>query len=215
MANDVDQRTESLLRQVNEPEIIIPHEREVRPTTAVKYALLHSSLKKLEELGFLHRYMQLADPQVVEQVRSGLPSAWAAIELAHAHYGACDELALSADELSRIGWWVGDSVQATMLVSTAKKTRAADFEVWSAVGQLHRMWARLYQGGSVQVVKLGPKKKLLEIKGFTLNRHRYFRHAQLAALAATYAAVGNQVDSVKIVHYHGATDELQIGISWS
>jgi hypothetical protein len=96
---------------------------------------------------------------------------WTPIEIANAHYQACDELALSVDEVSAVGQRVGGQLQGAF-VSGAKKVRDRDFDLWSAIGPLHRVWARIYQVGSVQIVKLGPKEQLTELRGFPLARYR-------------------------------------------
>jgi hypothetical protein len=195
-------------------EILIPHDPASGPVTAVKNLLLQSSLKHLQERGHFERYKALVDPAVLERLRSGVASEWTPIEVADAHYAACDDMGLADQEIAKVGHATGDRLQRILLVSASKKTRAGELDVWSAGGHLHRLWARQYQGGSAQIVKLGEKGKLLEIRGLRLNRHRYFRCAQLRVLTANYEALGIRSTSASIASYNESRDELAILITW-
>jgi hypothetical protein len=104
-------------------------------------------------------------------------------------------------------------VQNAVLVSLAKKVREANFDLWQAVGPLHRMWPRVFQGGSVQVWKIGPKAQLLEERGYSLNRYEYYRRGHIAALSATYAALGS-TSTVRIAGYNKAKDQMAVSVSW-
>ena len=196
-------------------QIVIPHEAQIRPVHAVKYLLLQSSIHAIERSGHAERYAQQMDAQVRTQIQTGLASGWAPIALAEEHYRACDAMALSNEQLAAIGQLVGVRVQETSLVTAAKKNRDAAFDAWSEVGSLHRVWGRLHAGGSVMVAKLGPTDSLLEIRGFTLNRFRYFRQGQLASMSATFSSLGVQVRATKLVFCSPSGDEVQIRVTWS
>jgi len=195
-------------------EIVFPHEREIRPCTAVRNVVIQSSLAQLQDAGYYERYLKLIDPKQLEELLSSLAPGWTPIDLAHAHYGACDKLGLTQDEVAKLGQRIGTRLQETALVSAAKRTRDADFDLWTAAGALYRMFARLYQGGSCQVIKLGPKDKLVEFRAFALSRHRYYRYAQLAGIGAAYEALGARLETLKIVSYNPAQDELSFRLSW-
>jgi hypothetical protein len=64
-------------------------------------------------------------------------------------------------------------------------------------------------------VKLGPTEELIEMRGFSLNRHYYFRSANLAAIAAAHEAVGARIESKKIVRYDATTHEIVIHLKWA
>jgi hypothetical protein len=211
--NASDSRPESL-GPSERREIVIPHEREIRPVTAIRNVVIQSSLAQLQGAGYYERYVTLIDPKLLEELMASLAPGWTPIELAHAHYGACDKLGLTQEEHAKLGQRIGSRLQETALVSGAKKSRDADFDVWTEAGPLHRMWARLYQGGSCQVVKLGPKDQLVELRAFSLSRYRYYRNAQLAGIGAAYEALGVRFDALKIASYHPARDELSFRLTW-
>jgi hypothetical protein len=195
-------------------EIVIPHGPASGPVTAVRNIVIQSSLAQLRDAGQYERYVALVPSEVLEELLSRLGPGWIPVELALAHYQACESLSMTDKELAAVGMAVGNRLQDAILVSSSKKVRDEDFDLWSSVRQLHRMWPRLYQGGSVQVVKLGPKEQLLEQRGFPMNRFRYFRLAQIKALAAAYAALGAHFSRLELDHYDPLRDEVAYHLSW-
>lgn len=198
-----------------EREIFIAHLPELQPVTAVKNVLLQVSIAQLKSSGLFEQYEALVDPAVPAQILASLALSWTPIELALAHYGACENMMLRSEQLSGIGGRVGDRLQETSFVSAAKKTQESQVDVWSEVGAMHRMWARQFQGGSVQVAKHGPNDMSLELRGFRLNKFRYYREAQLAAIGAAYRALGVGILPLKIAYYSASRDELAIRIRWT
>jgi hypothetical protein len=199
-----------------EREIIIPHTPESGPVTAVKNVLLQSSLTQLQDHGYYDRYARLVDPKVLQELASSLGPGWIPVEIADAHYAACEALKLTTDEISRMGARVGGRVQETTLISAAKTRPNPDFDLWTeAIRPMHRVWARIYQGGSVQIVKLAPKVQQCQLLGFGLVRYRYFRQATLTAISTTHAAMGALIDSSKIMSFDPAQGELTVRLSWA
>lgn len=196
-------------------EIIVPHVEPVQAVSEVKNALLQASLEQLHVKGLYPAYVGLVDPGVPERIRSTLAMSWVPVDLAVAHYRACENLSLDSDALKGIGTGVGGRMQETSLVSNAKKTPGSSEDFWSSSGALLRMWARHYRGGSVQVAKLGPTEMELDLRGFVLNQFRYFRHAQLTVVAVAFEAMGVRVTTVKIVQYSAARDEMTLRIAWT
>jgi hypothetical protein len=199
-----------------EREIIIPHTPESGPVTAVKNVLLQTSLTQLQDNGYYDRYAKLVDQKVLQELASSLGPGWIPIAIADAHYAACEALNLTTEEISRMGTRVGGRVQETALVSAAKGRPGPDFDLWTdAIRPMHRMWPRIYQGGSVQIVKLAPKVQECQMLGFGLVRHRYFRQASLTVITATHAAMGALIDSSKIMSFDAAQGELTVRLSWA
>jgi len=197
-------------------EIIVPHDPAAGPVTAVRNVILQASLAQLRERGHYERYTSLVAPDILEQLLAmSIAPGWIPIELALAHYEACDSLMLTREQFAEMGNAVGERVQETVLVSSAKKTRDAEFDPWSVNAPLNRMWARLYQGGSVQVVKAGPRDKLLEQRGFQLSRCHYYRQGQAAALRAIQRAIGAPNVETKVESYSPTRDELVIRVFWT
>lgn len=197
-------------------EILVPYDPAAGPVTAVRNVIIQESLNQLRTNQHFERYAKLIAADVLEQlIDLSLAPGWIPIELALAHYEACDNLMLTSEQFAVMGYAVGERVHGTMLVSSAKKARDPGYDPWSAEGALQRMWPRLFQGGSVQVVKLGPKAKLMEERGFRLNRYHYYRQAHLAAVMSTHSSLGIHDVQTKVESYSPARDELVVRVSWT
>lgn len=195
-------------------ELVVPHDPNAGSLVAVRNVLIQSSLAELKAHGLYDRYAQEMPHDMLEQLSvAALSPGWIPVELAHRHYGACDALALDAAQFETIGKAVGDRVQSAVLIALAKKVREANYDLWLAVGPLQRMWPRVFQGGSAQVWKLGPKEMLIEERGYSLNCFDYYRRAHLAALTATYQALGSNT-KVELMGYHPARDEMNVRVTW-
>jgi hypothetical protein len=195
-------------------QIVVPHDPAAGAVTAVRNVVVQLSIAQLRAHNLYERYAEVIAPNVLEELLARLAPGWIPVELVLGHYHACEQLGLSSDELTKLGARTGDRLQETALVSVAKKVRSPDFDLWTAVGSLYRMWPRLYQGGSVQIVKVGPKTKVLEQRGFPMNRYAYFRHAQLGAIAAAYTALGARIASLQVADYDPASNEAVMRVSW-
>ena len=55
---------------------------------------------------------------------------------------------------------------------------------------------------------------ILEEKGFGLTRYHYYREGHIAALRATYTAVGAHVLTTRVVSYSATADEMVVRVSW-
>lgn len=197
-----------------EREIVYPHDPSAGPVTHVKNLVLQFSLTQLKAHGHYDNYAQLIAPDVLKDLLGRLDPGWVPVEYALAHFKACDELNLSMAQIDTLAQSVGDRIQSTALVSSAKRTRDEDFDVWQAVGSLHRMWSRLYQGGSVQIVRLGPRDQLIVRRGYPMNSFRYYRLAQLGVFAAAYAALGTTLTRRAVAEVNPAEDEVAFHVGW-
>ena len=79
---------------------------------------------------------------------------------------------------------------------------------------MHRVWKRHYQGGSVQLVRLGAAEELMDFRGFLLHRHRYYRYGSLAAIRAVHESFGMDIETARIVHYDAESHGLTVRLAW-
>jgi hypothetical protein len=205
----------SVLSSLQTAEILVPHEVAFRPLVAVRNTLIQASLGELREAGYYERYAQHIPETVLSELSSNLGPGWMPIELADAHYAACDVMRLTEDELRRIGEAVGLRVRQTFIVVAGKKDKDGRVDVFGMLAQMYRVWKRLYQGGSVQITKLSPAEELIEFRGFSLNRHHYYRLANLAAVVGVHEAIGVRIDMAKLLRYDPTTHDVVIQMGWS
>lgn len=194
-------------------EIIFPHDPAAEPLSGVRNVLLQASLGELKKHGYYERYAKLIDPSKLEQLIASVGPSWISAELAISHYEACDNMMLSEEEFAVLGQAVGDHVQDKLIVSNAKRVRDGSTDLWQVVGQAHRTWARLYQGGSTQVVKVGANEMLLECRDYRLHQFYYFRRAQLSAIRIVFESLGVPV-ATRSLGYRASRDETTIRVTW-
>jgi hypothetical protein len=99
------------------------------------------------------------------------------MDLAVAHYEACERLGLTLEEQVRIGAAVSDRVHGSflMLLRAARKVGASP---WTALSRTAHMYDRMFRGGGgVGVRKLGPKEARMDLVGVPALDVPYFRHA--------------------------------------
>ncbi len=149
----------------------------VPPVTHVRSTLVTSSLQMLKERGMLEAYFTRLPAVHRETVRSTLAGTWLSLELAMAHYRACDALGYSPLEQVEIGRQVGAKIQGTMLGTLASLARQAGVTPWTFLGQWNRLNDRVVTGGGVAVSRLAPKEALVETYRVPLYQVPYFATA--------------------------------------
>jgi hypothetical protein len=204
---------EALDANLLEGTVLIPHDAEVHPVTAVRNTVLQGSLALLRESGLYERYVKRVEPAVLQELTTNVAPCWVHIEVADAHYGACDAMAVSADDLESLGRAAGQLARKTSIV-VAQPEEKEEFDLWQNAPRMHRVWKRLYQGGSVQIVKLGDTEELFEFRGFSLHRHRYYRYGCLAAIKAAHEAVGLHVEVLRIIRHDPQTNDTTFHLAW-
>jgi hypothetical protein len=194
-------------------EVFIAHDAVVRPVTAVRNDVLQASLTFLRDRGWYERYAKLVDPAILRELTTNVAPRWVPIDVVHAHYRACDAMELSTEELERLGEDAGQRARKVSIVVSQPKQNA-EFDLWQNSERMHRVWKRLYQGGSVQVVRLGANEELIDFCGFSVHQHRYFRYGCVAAIRAAHEAVGLDMETTRIVRYDPNTHELTVHLAW-
>lgn len=172
-----------------------------------------SSVAQLREHGHFDRYCKHIDAKVLQEISTNLAPGCVGLELAEAHYRACDALDLSTEELDRIRQTAGQRIRESALVVSGKNAGMA-IDVWAGASQPHRVWKRLYQGGSVQFAKIAPTERPHRLPRVVLNKFRYFRCANLAGIKGVHEAIGIRVESARIVRYEPTTLELTVHLVW-
>jgi hypothetical protein len=157
------------------PETLIALPGVIEPVRAVRSTLIQSSLDTLRRRGHFERYLALLDSRHRPTLLESLAPEWLSLDVAAAHYTACDALGLSSGELHEIGEDVGSRIQGTFIGTLVRKARTIGLTPWVPLAQFQRLWERLMQGGAVSVVKTGPKDCSVEIRSLALCDYDYFR----------------------------------------
>jgi hypothetical protein len=111
-----------------------------------------------------------------EALRNTIAGTWLGMDLAIAHYSACEALGLGMSEQVQMGRKTGDRVNGTLLGTIARLARSAGVTPWTLIEQLPRFWSRGFDGGEISSEQIGPKEARITILDQPLMRFGYFRH---------------------------------------
>ena len=195
-------------------EVIIAHLSPLKPATQARSTLLQSSLNYLRERGHYATYLEIVSPVHRETIVGSLAPSWLPIEVALAHYRACDALPLSGEERVAIGESVGDRIQGTFMRTLVQTARQAGVTPWLLFKRFDRMWERLFQGGSVEVVQVGPKDLTVEVRGAQVSQFGYFRTAFTGVVRAGFKFVGVRAAYVHESPWDGVNDRYVMRAAW-
>jgi len=159
-----------------EPVVTLRHARGQAPLVSrVRSTLLLSSLSGLRSRGLFDRYLALLPRELHEPILGAVAGTWLDVAIAAAHYRACDGLNLSVREQLAMGENVGDAVNGTVMRTLFHVARTAGVTPWVVLKHYTKLWDRLFEGGDVEVDKLGPKEALVQMYGLPLFAIPYIR----------------------------------------
>jgi hypothetical protein len=181
-------RHRAVLLDVDAREVVLPFpgggRDRVQPVTSFRSTWLTSSLRALKERGRLNEYLAHLPKRHHEVVLSTVVGVWLPVDVAIAHYEACDALRLHPSEIISIGRQAADQVHGTVLATFVRLARGAGVTPWTVLLRLHDLWSRIWLGGGVCVVRLGPKEARIEIEGWPCAGSSYCRTAMRGVLPA-------------------------------
>jgi hypothetical protein len=161
-----------------EPVVPLRHPRGQAPlVTRVRSALLLSSVRSLRARGLFDSYLQRLPSALHEPILGAVAGTWIDVDIAAAHYRACDALNLTVTQQLEMGGAVGDAISGTFLRTAFNIARTAGVTPWTALKQYTKLWERIFDGGDVEVDKLGPKEALVQMYGLPLFSIPYIRVA--------------------------------------
>jgi hypothetical protein len=195
-------------------EVLIPHVEPLRPAATIRSTVLQSSLASLRKRGHFDDWYARMDKTYRDQIVESLAPSWMPIEAGLAHYGACEALMLPMSEQVAMGEAVGDRIQGSFLSTLMKSARSAGLNPMILLMQFDRLYARLFQGGSIQLVKTGPKDIDIEVRGLPLVRFPYFRIAFTGVVRAGIAFSGVRSAHVKQQSFNADKLAFMMRAAW-
>ncbi len=166
-------------------EIVVPFADRAAPeVSAVRGTLIASSILSLRAHGYYERYLELLPDAYRDRVVMAIAAEWLGVDVAMAHYTACEALGLSAQVQRAIGEEVGDRAQKTFFGFLIRSARTTGVTPWTAFTYVQRARERMYQGGDLCVVKLGPKEARVTCVGLPFARFPYFRNGFVGVQSA-------------------------------
>jgi hypothetical protein len=180
----------------------------------IRSTVLISSRAALEASGRFDAYEGHLLTSHREALRNAIAGTWLPLDLAVAHYAACDALALGTTEQVNMGRKTGDRVNGTLLGTIARLARSAGVTPWTVLEQLPRFWSRGFDGGELSLEKLGPKEARVNILEQPLMRFGYFRHG-LAGTAERQLAPFCSRAYVRVERFDPRTFAMSYRYQWA
>lgn len=167
-----------------EEEVLLDFPQPLEPTTAVRSTLITSSLASLRELNLFERYDALQRSPHRDTILNCVAGEWLDLEVAFAHYRACDALGLTRDEQIAIGKSVSKRIHETFLRMIVTAARGVGVTPWVLLRRGDSLQARLNRGGGVRLTRITERVARVEIARSPLLEVTYFRNALLGMYAA-------------------------------
>lgn len=172
---------------MNREAVVLARSAATPRATQFRSTWLRSSIEALRSRGRWETYLQHLPPEHHEAIELLVVGVWLPIEIAEAHYAACDALGLPDDVVLEIGREVTKGVHGTVLDTAVKLAKVSGVTPWSILERLDRIWARTWVGGGVAVERLGPKAARIVVHRWSPSRFRYTRVAMRGVIGALLA----------------------------
>jgi hypothetical protein len=195
-------------------EVIVAHTLPQRAATHVRSTLIQSSLATLRELGHFEAYLTHVDPAYRRDILETIAPTWLPIAVGEAHYRACDNLTLSDAQLLAMGEHVGDRMQGAFMETLTRAGRSLGLTPWVLLKRFDALWGRLFQGGSIELTKVGPKELMIEIRLTGVLHSAYFRQAFCGVVRAGYKYVGTRAAYVRIARWESNVERFVMRAAW-
>jgi hypothetical protein len=163
-------------------EVVLGEPAALSRTSQFRSTWILASLQTVREKGLGDAYLAHLPAPFREAITLGVASQWFPLEIAMAHYTACDGLGLSAETQVAFGREVSVKMQRTILGAAVRLAKTAGVTPWTVYRQLDRFWTRIAIGGAITVYKLGPKDARAELVECPVLAIPYFRNAVAGVL---------------------------------
>jgi hypothetical protein len=194
-------------------QVLLPFPDPVTRLQRVKSTLIQGSIASIKAAGCFEKYEASLADAWRERVLGAVAGTWLPLEVALAHYQACDAMVLSQPEAAAIGRGVFDRVGPTFFGTVLRLGKSAGITPWPILAQIQRFWDRGYDGGAIRVTELGPKDARLDLIACPIANSAFYRSGVsglLTAVIETFSrrAIVKEPDSI-----HEA-DSMSLRAQW-
>jgi hypothetical protein len=161
----------------SQEEIFVPFPSPIRPLRHARSTVLIESIAAVRESPRRVAYEAALEKSFRELLLTSVAATWVPLDAALAHYRACDKLEIPVDEQVANGRKTFQRASGAIFGTITKMAKEVGVNPWTLMAQFNRFWGRSYDGGAVQVRKLGPKEAYVDVIQAPLFESRYFRNA--------------------------------------
>jgi hypothetical protein len=180
----------------------------------VRSTLISSSVQTLREYALFERYLAALPKRFHDDILLTIAPTWLPVDVAMAHYGACDALGLTDQDLERIGESVSGRIMGTFLGTIVRSSRNVGATPLIPLRQYDRLWSRLMSGGSCLVKQTGPKDADVQSHGVPMFEYRYFRVAYHGVVRGSLGMFAKKVLTRSLAGTGGNPHVIFTGVSW-
>ncbi len=182
--------------------------------TELRSTLLSTSLQTLKARALLDAYFEELPPEHHAAIKDLVAGVWMPIEVGMAHYRACDALGLTWEQIVAVGGEVGERVQGTVLGLMVRTAKTSGMSPWAGLRNCTLFYDRVFRGGGVSLVKIGPKEARVEVAGNPLCAIPYFRQGLRAVTVTGAQLFCAKAYSQELPRYTNSTS-LGFRLSWA
>jgi hypothetical protein len=194
-------------------EVLVAFPVRVPSLTQVRTTVLLSSQEALRTYGHYDAYVER-----LEEHRSILTSMyaapWTSVDVAEAHYRACNHLALPRARILDLGRGSTTAANNGLAATALRMSRELGASPWTLFEQAHRFWSRAWNGSAISVERVGPKDARILIAGHSLAAIPYFQLAT-AGFAAGVAEFVAKRAYVREIPGKSSATTLGFDLSWA
>jgi hypothetical protein len=164
----------------------------------VRSTILYSSVRALDDRGYGERYRRLLPREHRDAVLdAAVWGEWLPLEVARAHYEACDRLDLAPAEMVDLGFGNERRREASFL-SRMLRAAASRGGAWASLRTMPRLYTLFVRGGELRVRELGPRDARIDIVDFPLAHIRYVRLAARGLVTRGVALFADKTVGVEV-----------------
>lgn len=196
--------------------VVVPFPEELAQApeaTRVRSTLLVSSIGALRRRDLLTRWSCELSAEDRASLEDAVAGTWLPISLGLSHYRACDALGLDRSEQAEIGAEVVRELQRTFLGTLLRLSAGLGVTPWVGLEKFSQIYVRMFVGGGVRIVRLGPKEARADVVGLPLAAIAYFRNAYRGFIQAGCEFFSPHVFVTEIPHLCRES-RLGFRISW-
>jgi hypothetical protein len=195
-------------------EVVLAFPAIVAPVRHVRSTLVLGGVQSIKAAGLLEAYEAVSPPEVRNTILSSVAGMWLPVDVAVAHYLACDRMELSSESASKLGRGTFERTKGLLLGTATGLAKGVGVNPWTLFPHFQRFWLRGLDGGGVRVVRLGPKEARVDVVDCPLFESDYFR----AACTGLTMSLCELVCRKCYAHDVGARDDrwkLTLRVQWA
>jgi hypothetical protein len=168
-------------------EVVLAFPEPIKPLGKVRSTFVIGSIDTMKGAGQYEAYVAHLAAEHRDALLGAVPATWLPVDVATAHYRACNALGLAPSEAARRGGAALERLGGLVYGTALQMAKQAGATPWTVLPALQRFWSRAYDGGGIAVYKVGPKDARVDLVSCGLCQVPYYRHALAGLLQGLIA----------------------------